>query len=231
MSRWIAALTAALVGCGVAGAATLEEADAAIRAAWKKEDLFSAVLRVDAMPATGSRRLVLRGEGNVYFQRTDGVEKYRNVLRLQFPEPMKAGMAHEAVFNGETLFVFNESLGSERGLQPENALERGIVPPGGGLLLDALGSAADLTALEDQEFEGRTAYVIAGTTKSGGEGAPMFARLVAYIDQESGALLQLDLFERAQVKTATITLAEFDFNPSIDPASFEVTVEEAGSGG
>lgn len=227
MARWIAALAAAVFVCGTAGAATLEEADAAIRGAWNKEDLFSAVLRVEAMPPTGSRRLVVRGEGNVYFQRAEGVERYRNVLRLQFPEPMKAGMAHEAVFNGETLYVFNESLGRERGMKPENALTRGIVPPGGGQLLDALTAAAELSALPEEEIEGRKAFVLQGTARTTEGEAPMFERLLAYVDQETGALLRLDIFERAQVKTATISLAEFDFSPSIDPASFEVTAEES----
>src|SRR5690606_6532844 len=139
------------------------------------------------------------------------------------PEPMKAGMAHEAVYTGEALYVFNETLGKEYGLKAESAIARGVVPPGGGLLLDALSEAAELSVREDREIAGRKAYVLAGAARAAGDVPPMFERLMAYVDQETGALLALELYERAQVKTVNIVLSEFDFSPSIDPASFEVT--------
>ncbi|MBI1320309.1 MAG: hypothetical protein GC168_15385 [Candidatus Hydrogenedens sp.] len=108
----------------------------------------------------------------------------------------------------------------------EHAIASGAVPPGGGQLLDALHDAGQITAVAESAVGESKVYVLEGNVPESDGETPMFSRFVATIDQETGALHKLELFERPQVKTATITLKDFDFSPSIDPASFDVSAAE-----
>ena len=218
--------TALLGVASIAGAATLEEAEARIREAWAAQDLYEAVMAVEAAAPTGAHRLAVNATGKLSYMRDDDGERYRSTLRLQMPEPMRTGVDVETVFDGSALYVFHETLGQKRGRKAGSAVKHGVAPPGGGLLLDELHAVAELALLPDATLDEAAVYVVEGSARGVEGETPMFERLTAYIDQESGALRKLELYERGHVKTATISLSDLNFDPALDPASFVVDSDE-----
>lgn len=205
---------------GITSAATVEEASSEIRAAWEKHSSMKATLRIEAAPPIGDARIVMGGDGTVQALRVDGVEKYKSQARLSIQGPMTASMQIESVYDGTTLHVSNDTLGRRGSRTAEPGVYRGAVPPGGGLLMDALAAETNLEIMPEEEVDGIPAYVFEGRAKRGEDKPGPVARLRAYIAKETGALLKLELYETDAVLTVLITQRDFEWDIELDAALF-----------
>jgi outer membrane lipoprotein-sorting protein len=198
----------------------IDAATAQITEAWEKHGSMSAALTVEAGPPTGVVRIGMRGEGTVQALRGDDGEKYKSIVRINFSEPMNATMQVEALFDGESIQLTNDSLGRRESRKAEPGVYQGAVPPGGALLVDALKKDADLRLGTDSQLDGVDAFVIEGRAKKSDAAPAAVARLRAYVAKETGALLKLELYESDAVLTAVITQKDFEWDVALDPAAF-----------
>lgn len=85
--------------------------------------------------------------------------------------------------------------------------------------MDVLEKEFDLKRLPNARIEGATVFLLEGTPKPNGAPAP-FVRMLASVDEATGILRELQLFESEGVVTVTITQGKIDINPDLSKETF-----------
>ena len=211
-------LTAVLAACAAARADLPRGVEARIRKAWEAQTGLRADVRLSAMMQAGVHLLQVTGEGTLEVLRDEDTERWRQVLTVSIPDPVGAESRHVAVFDGETLRLTSGVLGREETVEAPNDIGRGVAPPGGAPLLEALEAGLTLNLLREDAVDGRAVYVIEGLPKGG---AGEFTRGVFYIDQATGLQLRQEIYADQNLAPRVVILVEkVQVGAAVDPGVF-----------
>jgi outer membrane lipoprotein-sorting protein len=216
---YLAVCSVLLAAVPAVAAENLDAAASSIRAAFDKHNTLKAQIGIAASLPIGTQRIAINGEGLLFYAKRDGAAKYRQQLTLQMPDPLRMEVGLQAVYDGSRLQVSQQILGQTQTNDRNNALAQGAFPPGGGLLMDLLEKEFDLKRLPDARIEGESVFVLEGMPKPNGAPAP-YVRMLASVDQATGVLRELQLFESDGVVTVTITQGKIELNPDLSKETF-----------
>ena len=215
----IALFLAGTVCTTVCADVSLEAAEAAIRAAWDKLKSFSADIGIDAKVPLGETRIEVSATGTEEFLKDGDKTKYRQQITARTPEPMVMEGSAEMLFDGADLHMTFEYFGTQKTETTKPRLDKGCVPPGGGMLLSQLKTQLDLRIKPDTEVDGKKVYVIEGTPKSQPEGFTIH-KVALYIDKEFGFLRKAELSQSETEVAATMTKSNIKVNPELPASRF-----------
>lgn len=229
-----AACAGALLAAPFAHAqAALADVDKQIREAWSKVNSFSGVVKIDGMVAFAANgaapnpkapKLPLTGSGNILYQKDGDKAKYRQTIDAKLLS-MVAGV--DAVFDGEKLRLKTNLQGTQKVQDAEPSIDKGLVPPGGGPLLDEIQKHIELTPKADAQLNGRPVFVLEGKLKPGEKMVLPVSSVNISIDKEIGALSQLEFIGSDASSKITLAVNDIKLNPEIKPDAFAPPVATA----
>ena len=224
----LAVLLAASVICSpIARAQTpLAEIDKSVREAWSKLKSFSGVLKLDgnvsfsppgAAANPNAPKIPITGAGTIEYLKEGETAKYRQVIDgkvLAFTGGI------ESVFDGTKLHLKTNINGQQQIETTEPSIEKGLVPPGGGSLLDEVQKHLELTPKPDAELNGRKTFVVEGKMKEGQKFDLPVASANIFLDKETGALSQIEFVGTDATNKITLSVTEIKVNPEIPADRF-----------
>lgn len=221
MSRFCTILTITMLCCGIAAAnPSLEEVEGKIAHAWDQVKSLSGLVSVEATLPIGETRIAVSGDGALDYLKSGDKAMYRQDLTAKTAEPLSLDAKVSTLFDGSDFYLSTKLMGIEESAKTSPDLARGAVPPGGGMLLDALKTQLDLKLLPDATLDESPVFVLEGTPKAGD--LP-FTKAVISIDKGTGVLRKLELYESASVVAATVKVTGIKLNPPLSAANFIYT--------
>lgn len=206
--------------------ASLADIDKNIRDAWSKLNSFSGVIKIDGnvafsppgtTPPPNAPKLPLTGAGTTEYLKDGDKAKYRQQIQAKL-----LGMvaAVDAVFDGAKLHLKTDLSGNQKIQQTEPSIDKGLVPPGGGPLLDEVQKFLALTPKPEAQVNGRTAYQLEGKLKDGLTLPLPVASVLISIDKETGGLTQLEFLGNDPTSKVTLAISEIQVNPALKAENF-----------
>lgn len=218
ISRCFTIMSIVLLSCGMAGAnASLEEVEGKISNAWDQLKSLTGTVSIEAVLPIGETRITVSGGGTLEYLKSGDKPMYRQDLSAKTPEPLNLEGKVSTLFDGTDFYLSTSMLGREESTKTSPDLARGAVPPGGGMLLDAVKTQLDLKVLPDAVLDEKPVFVLEGTPKA--SDLP-FTKALLTIDKGTGVLRKLELFESAGVVAATINVTDVTINAPLPAANF-----------
>ena len=206
--------------------ASLADIDKNVREAWGKLNSFSGALKIDGNVAFGAPgapvspsapKLPLSGAGTTQYLKDGEKLKYRQKIQANLLS-LSAGI--DAVFDGTKLHLKTDISGTQKIQQSEPSLNKGLVPPGGGPLLDELQKFLALTPKADVQLNGRAVYQLEGKLKEGQTLELPVASVLISLDKETGSLAQLEFLGSDPTAKVSLTITDIQVNPPLKPEDF-----------
>lgn len=206
--------------------ASLADIDKSVREAWGKLNSFSGAIKVEgnlafAPPGApvnpSAPKLPLTGSGTTEYLKDGDKAKYRQQIQAKMLT-LVAGI--DAVFDGTKLYLKTDLSGNQKIQQTEPSIDKGLVPPGGGPLLDEVQKFITLTPKPDAELNGRPVYQLEGKLKEGQTLVLPVTSVMISIDKEMGSLAQLDFLGADPTSKVTLTVTDIKANPPLTPENF-----------
>lgn len=224
----LAVLLAATVVCSpfARAEASLADIDKNVREAWAKLKSFSGTLKLDglvslappgAAPNPNAPKIPITGSGLIEYLKDGEKAMYHQVIDGKVLT-LVGGI--ESVFDGTKFYLKTNISGKQKVETTEPSIEKGLVPPGGGSLLDEVQKHLVLTPKPDAEVNGRAAYVLEGKMKEGEKFDLPVAAATIYLDKETGALSQLEFLGTDASNKITLSVNDIKVNPAIAPERF-----------
>lgn len=206
--------------------APLAEIDKGVREAWAKLGSFSGTLKLDGIVSLSppgapvnpnAAKIPITGAGTIEYLKAGDKAMYRQVLDGKVLT-IVGGI--ESVFDGTKLHLKTNISGQQKVESTEPSIEKGLVPPGGGPLLDEVQKHLVLTPKADAQVNGRAAYVLEGKMKEGEKFDLPVASANIFLDKETGALSQLEFVGTDATNKITLSVNDIKVNPEIPADRF-----------
>jgi len=206
--------------------ASLADIDKNVREAWGKLNAFSGTIKIDgnlAFAAPGATvnpsapKLPLTGSGTTTYLKEGEIAKFRQQIQAKL---LTLTAAVDAVFDGTKLYLKTDINGTQKIQQAQPSLDKGLVPPGGGPLLDEVQKFLTLTPKPDAQLNGRAVYQLDGKLKEGQSFELPVTSVVVSLDKETGSLAQLEFLGNDPASKVTLSITDIQVNPPLKPEDF-----------